>query len=738
MKLYSLIILFLIPSVLYSQDKETAKKDSLDIYDKVIMERITVVGKPAWESKIPGAATYITQQELQKHKFSDVNRILRSISGINIQEEDGFGLRPNIGMRGTSVDRSSKINIMEDGIPIAPAPYSAPAAYYFPNVSRMSAIEARKGSSQIKNGPNTTGGTLNLISTPIPNEFNVNAELSGGEFNTSKMYANVGNTYKNFGFMLEGYRMENNGFKQLDFGGDTGFDIKDFNGKIMFRTNPEAKVYQKFEIKGGFNDELSNETYLGLTRGDFEDSPFRRYTGSQVDNMDAEHWQIQGRHFAWFSDNINLTTTAYNNRFKRNWFKLDSVNGVAIDDLLDTPDQFQQELAVVRGADSPDDFLSVRANNRAYSSRGIQSALGVNLKSGEFKNNIEVGVRYHYDKMDRFQWEDDFRMDNREMIRTTAGIPGTQSNRISTAEVWSFYIQNEIEFGEFTFTPGVRFETMDLEQDRFASGDLDRTGEGKEVRQNTENVVVPGAGITYRITNSLIVLGGVHKGFAPPSPGSPDETDSEESINYEFGFRFSNEGMRAEVIGFFNDFENLLGSDIGGGGGGGTTAQFNAGEARVLGIEAIYQYDLAKLINVPLSLPFDFNYTFTNAEFQNSFSSTFNPWADVNSGDKIPYIAPHQLSLGLGANYEKLSVDFKGNFNSKMRTVAGSGSIPDETGIDSFFVLDASADYQISDMFNVFLNMRNITDTVYAVARRPAGLRPGMPRALMAGVKFKL
>lgn len=710
----------------------------LDLPEAVIRS-VSLTGGATGLREVPGSAYYISPKEIQKFNYTDVSRTLRHVPGVNIQEEDGFGLRPNIGLRGAGSERTSKITIMEDGILMAPAPYSAPAAYYFPTMGRMQAVEILKGSSQIKHGPFTTGGAINLISTQIPDRFSGRVNLSAGSFGNRNVHAYVGNSHRNFGYMVEAFHYGSEGFKQLDTRGGTGFNKKDLLAKVRVNTNPDAKIYQSLTIKVGYTDEESDETYLGLTDADFAANPFRRYAGSQVDKITTEQLQISATHVARFSEVFTLTTTAYRNEFNRNWYKLQDVRdstgaNVNLGALMANPTGFNDAYDIVTGnINSHDNALRVRANNREYYAMGVQTVFGANFETGKFKHGIDLSLRYHVDEMDRFQWDDRYAIENGLMKLTTAGLPGTESNQIESAAAIASYIQYRITYGKLTVTPGLRFENITLTRSDFGKDDPARTGTDLSERSNTVNAFMPGVSIDYAFSDHLTTFTGVHKGFSPP--GSNEGALPEESVNYELGVRYNKHGFYGSVVGFFNDYSNLLGADLAAGGGGGSTETFNGGKARTLGLELLLTYDLLSSLNANLNLPLTVSYTYTNATFQNDFQSTLGYWGTVASGDFIPYLAPHQLSVGLSVEHRKFAFNASGKFQSAMRDRAGTGEIAQPDLIDRFFVLDLSANYNIYRQAALFASVTNVTDAVYSVARRPYGLRPGMPRAFMVGIR---
>ena len=685
---------------------------------------------------IPGAVSVVAREDRDESGllFDDVHEVLASVPGVNIQAEDGYGLRPNIGLRGTGTERSSKITLMEDGVLIAPAPYAAPSAYYFPVTGRMSLVEVRKGSSQIRYGPNTVGGAINLVSSPIPETTTLAGDAAGGQDNSSKLYGRVGSGYGNFGWLVEAYQTGTNGFKELETGAPTGFDIQDFNLKLRFNTDHDASIFQSLEFKAGYYDELSNETYLGLTERDFGRSPNRRYAASQRDVMNADHSQLMVRHFLRPSSRFDVTTTVYRNEFSRNWYKLQSVAGQSLSSVLSDPESFASEVDVLRGVDSGDDALFLRANARDYYSQGIQSTIAYRFDGLGAAHNLEFGLRYHRDEEDRFQHEDGYRMEGGSMILTSAGSPGSQSNRVSDASAVSFYAEDEIQVGGLSLIPGVRFEGIELTRTDYAGDDPSRLA-ATRVRTNSVTAWIPGIGAALEVTPGISVFGGVHRGFGPPGPGSEEDTQGETSTNYEVGSRVNVGGLEAQVVGFFSDYGNILGAATLSSGGDGSGDQFNGGDVDVLGLEASLTYDPLFGRNAGLSFPLTISSTITRAEFQNSFDSDFDAWGSVEAGDELPYLPRVRMHASAGLAAALWNVSINADYSSAMRTVAGQGALGTET-TDEYLILNASGEFEIAASARAFVGMRNITDRAYIVARRPAGLRPGLPRTLVAGVKI--
>ena len=734
------VICFGILFKINAQEKQKGQSlDSIQKLEEVIINTQYIFGNKYVAKNRTGSAYYISSEELKKFDYTDINRTLRAVPGVTIIEEDGFGLRPNISLRGTSPERSSKISLMEDGVLIAPAPYSAPAAYYFPSVARMQAVEILKGSSQVQYGPFTSGGAINMVSTQIPETFKGAIRGKYGSFNSYQLQAMIGDQKPTLGYMVEYLNYSSDGFKNLPDNSNTGFDINDVVSKFRINTRPEAKLQQSFETKFQYYDEVSNETYLGLTEDDFRLTPYDRYASSQVDKMVASHLQLMMTHTLNFTSNFRVTTNGYYNKFKRNWYKLDDVvynnDKESIADVVSSPGMYPNHMSILKGnLDSNDNALFVKANNRKYVSKGIQTKLDYHWHTSNTFHDLEIGLRYHYDEEDRFQWEDGFNIIDGRMNLTLDAIEGTDANRVSSAVAFASYVLYKIKYNRLTITPGIRYENIILKREDFGKEDPLRTGINLNTRENKLDILIPGIGFNYALNNNLSLFGGIHKGFSPPS-NQPGEK-AEESINYELGTRFNFGEFRGEVIGFLNDYSNLLGSDLAATGGTGSLDQFNAGEVEVSGIELLLNYNFLSK-NTKLNLPISFGYTFTHSKFLSSFGSSEDLWGEVQKGDELPYIPKHQFNVMVSLEHTNYEINLSGRYNGEFRTQAGIGDIPENQKVSSNFIIDFSTVYHFNTKLSANGTIINLLDEVYAVSRVPAGLRPGHPLGLSLGLEFR-
>ncbi|KFN42068.1 TonB-dependent receptor family protein [Arenimonas metalli] len=699
------------------------------------LDSVNVFGTAEDTQKAAGSAHYVDQETLERFNYRDINRVLRQVPGVYLVEEEGYGLRPNIGIRGSGTDRNSRITVMEDGVLIAPAPYAAPAAYYFPTMARIDAVEIRKGSSAIQAGPRTTGGAINLISTPIPGEPGGELDLSYGSDATVLAHGWAGGMGERFGGMVEAVRQSTNGFKQIDGGGDAGYELNDVVAKLRWVSAPDAGVYQQLDLKFGHNTQDSHETYLGLADADFRTDPNRRYAGSRLDNIQTEQNLLELRHLIELGENTTLNTVAYRTEFSRNWYKLNDVlnpltgSYVGIGTILADPTTWSDQYAWLTGEDSPADALRLRNNNRNYYAQGLQTVLGTTFATGAASHELEVGLRVHRDQEDRYQDDDRYRLQGGQFVLTRDGAPGTQDNRVGDAEALSLFVHDTISFGKWILTPGVRYERIDLASTRYSTA----TGRRDVVLSKVEtevDEVIPGFGATYLLNDSLTLFGSVHRGFNPPGPASG--ALSEKSVNGEFGLRWNEGAMGVELVGFVNDYSNLVGTCTASSGGNCNLGdQFDGGEARVSGLEASLGYDFNE--GGAVSVPFSLAYTYTKAEFRNAFVSSFEEWGTVAVGDQLPYLPEHLVHAELGLAGERWRLGVAANYLDDMRTEAGTG--PGER-TDSAVVWDLTGGFQLNDRVELYARVENLSDETYVVARRPAGARPGQPRSAFVGMRI--
>ena len=714
---------------------------------------ITVVGETAERMERPGSAHVVTGEEIRSQNYDDINRALRRVPGVYVREEDGFGLFPNISIRGVDTSRSAKVTVMEDGVLIAPAAYSAPAAYFSPATGRMSSIEVLKGSSQIKYGPHITGGVLNYQSTPIPLTGRAFLRSTYGEFGDFRVHGFVGDTLDTelgrFGYLLEGYARNNEGFKAIDTtpdfrdGGRTGF--RRVEPMVKFSFEPNTALYQHFEFKFGHTDMDADETYLGLSEEDFRANPFRRYSASRFDNIDTEHYRSHLRHFIALTDNLDLTTTVYYTKFSRNWFKLHDIRDVPEIGNLSLSEALAgggAGLSCLKG--QLNCTLRVRNNNRNYSTRGVESIANYHFETGAVAHHLTGGFRYHSDEERRFQRDERFfQNDSGVIFGHDPGVPGNAGDRLQSVNALAFYAQDWIRVGRWQLTPGIRYERVDFDYQDF--DDPATFGEA------SLNLFAGGMGVVYDWSDQWKLFGGIHRGFSPPSPGAvvQDRLGEETSIAYELGTRFIslNSALMAEVVGFLTQFDNLIVvSNIG---GTGTGNPENFGKVDSSGVEVSASFDPGIANGWGFNNPYFLAFTYTHAEQRSDARSTDaeSIFSFGEKGNKVPYIPEFTLTVGTGLEFTHGGLNLQASYVDETFTSANNVSVPvDGEGnpdarfgkTDNFWLVDLQGYYQVKRGVRILAGVHNLLDEKYLASRQPHGPRPGLPRMAYAGFELDL
>lgn len=689
---------------------------------------VVIVGTKS--TRLAGSAYILRKEQLERFEHDDPHRVLLQVPGVYVRGEDGFGLRPNIGMRGANPDRSKKVTLLEDGVLFAPAPYSAPAAYYFPLITRMETVRVLKGPGALVYGPQTVGGAIDFVTRSVPTTGAFgNLDVGYGSFGYRKADLAVGYGNERFGFVLQGVNIGSTGFKRVDGSNeDTGFSRNEWMAKARFVPFETDKAQNTFELKLGYSDEVSRETYLGLTDADFRANPYRRYAASAGDVMRWTRTQLELTHRARLTRELDVVTTFYTHQMHRIWDRYDDLSFASTSDVLANP-RGSLGYDLVRGAaDSPTAAQAIvrGPNDRSFFSSGLQTTLRFNSRIGSVANKAELGFRIHTDGITRLHSRTDRLVSDGVFVPAPRPTYLVADNDASAVAV-TMHLVDAITWSRFTVTPGVRVESI---RSRFVDRLAGTSGSAYDL------VVLPGASAFAGLTKDFGVLAGVYRGFSPAAPGEAAQ-NHESSVNYEAGARWASKAFRADLIGFYNDYSNVTSicTESSGCLESNLDRQISGGAARIVGLEAFFE--ATPRLAPGLQMPLRASYTFTWAEFLRDFAADDPTWGRVRAGDEMPYVPLHQVFAQVGLETSTWGINLAGTYVGDMRERPGQGEVSVRDLTDPYFLLDVSASYKPRKWFSIYFVGKNMLDEEYLVARRPLGARPGAPRTLQLGMRFE-
>ncbi|EMN87862.1 TonB-dependent receptor family protein [Leptospira weilii] len=684
-----IFLFFLLSWGIFAQSEENPTQRPSSNGEESERAAISVIGKRKVDLKrIPGSAIVIEKEFLEQTKPVDSMEVLRRVPGASIRYQD-TGLILNLGFRGVNNDLGRKVLILEDGIFTSLNPYSAPEQYYTPNIDRMERIEVIKGSGAILFGPSTIGGVVNFITKRPSKEPILSVSAQGGSYGFFSSQVSYGGTFGNTGIDISFLRKQGNGFRDHQ-----DFRLHEFSFKSITDLNEKHILTSKFLATA----QDANMTYLGLTTAQFWNHSSSNF--AEQDNRKLQRYSGDIGHEWKLTDHSKLVTKVYAAYTERNWARQNYLRntgpnfGAIPGNVIKT---YDTEPFVNRPGDTVYMLDSVGHRNRSYRFVGAESRYQQDYQFFGIKNQLDAGLRYHYETAD-IKYLDgpptpDYAIFGNGFDKPPTGAASSEyslskSGNIRDHEVnhtksIAGFAQNSLKFYDrFSVIPGIRYESFSQNRTILRQQSLDPAtnqplpnSPSQEVdkgSKHTYHVVIPGLGLTYDLNKDVTWFAGAHKGFSPPryqdalnNSGVVNRIDPEYSYNYETGFRGDiTNYLNAQVSYFDLNYINQIIITSSTSGNDSASSAKNGGRTYSRGLETNVTFDPAKLFEASFKLPIDLIYTRADARM-NQYSidaSKITPNQSLldfivaqkdKNGNYVPYVSRDTVTLALGFIHQK-------------------------------------------------------------------------------------
>ena len=612
----------------------------------------------------PGARDVIRREDFERQGATSARDVLNRIPGVNAPENNGTGshdMAMNFGIRGLNPRLATRSTVLMDGIPVPFAPYGQPQLSFAPvSMGNMDAVDVVRGGGAVRYGPQNVGGIVNFVTRAIPDAPTVKA---GFQTQTSPSSSHDG--FKTTGNVLAGGTADNGLGGALLYSGTRGGD---------WREHSDTRI-DDLILKGNYAIDDANSVHAmaqyyegeadmpgGLSTAAYKADPY------QSTRPNDKFW---GRR--------TLVNVGYRYQQERREFTVNSF--------------FTKTLR--SGYLDQGTFLSL--SPREYWVRGIETRFSQGFDLGNTTHEVGVGYRYINEAGHELRYRTPIAANQ----LPTTNSRNDRDTRGET-EAHAFFIDDKIDIGKWTFTPGIRYEMIEQQQTNLLT----------HVKYKGDyNTALPALNVLYHVNDSWNLYANTEGSFGSvqysqmPNRVSGGEVKPEKARTWELGTRYDNGNLRAEIGAFLINFNNQYDSNQT------TDTVIARGKTRHQGIEASVNYALEGVSPILSGFDVYATYAYVDATIREE---------GPNKGNRVPFSSKNKGTLGIGYTQGpwKANLDssyqtdqFADNANTRAESADGStGKIP------GYMVFSSRVGYdfgpQLSDL-NVAVGVKNILNHEY-------------------------
>ncbi|MGE8498070.1 MAG: TonB-dependent siderophore receptor [Pseudomonas sp.] len=605
----------------------------------------------------PGARTVVRRETMVEKAALNVRDALRTVPGVQVQESNGTGgsdISLNFGVRGLTSRLSPRSTVLIDGVPAAFAPYGQPQLSMSPiSVGNLDSIDVVRGAGSVRYGPQNVGGVVNFVTRAIPDAFS-------GEVSTTLENASHGG-WKTLNSAFLGGRADNGIGVALLYSGVNGASYRERNNDndiddVLLKTHWAPTEQDDISLNFHYYD-ASADMPGGLTQAQFDADPYQ--SDRDWDNFSGRRKDASLKYLRQIDDLTQFEVLTYYS------------------------DSFRGSNIATR------DQRYLGSFPRNYYTYGIEPRLSRIFFTGDATHEVGLGYRYLKEAM-REQASRLELIGNVPTPSTDVSADGhVYQDRTGGTEANAFYLDDKIDVGNWTLTPGIRFESINTDwHDRPVIGTNGSLVQEKH-RSKNYNEPLPALSVMYHLSDAWKLFANYETSFGSlqyfqlGQGGSGDSTanglEPEKAKTYEIGTRYNDGQWGGELTVFYVDFDDELqyiSNDVG---------WTNLGATKHQGVELSGHYDLDALLP---GLSVNGGLTYTRATYEGDIPGF--------KGRDLPFYSRQVANLGLSYRIDRWTYNLDGYAQSRQRA-PGTG-LTNTGAFTGNYITEPSADGQFGDI----------------------------------------